>query len=112
MKKIDKHIRILRKKQWLSQLQLDHCSGVKREYIFRIEQGNLQDSTIDTLSKIAYGLEIPPESLLNFESASYSLQDLLQKSTKIEKKIDLLKDDLHKLTHLLDLMEKEPSVPQ
>ena len=105
------HIKLLRKKQQLSQSQLSKKSGIKREYISSLERGKLRNPTLNTLSKIARGLGVPLEKLLLCDSADpHSFQDLLEKSSDIEQKISLLKDDLQKMTKLLDSLEEKPDV--
>jgi len=103
---IGKHIQSLRKQRQLSQVQLGRRSGIKRQYISRLERGKLKNPTLNTLRKIAQGLGVPLENLLLSDVSSHSFQDLLQQSEKIEQKIGFLKDDLHKLHQLLDLMEE------
>ncbi len=113
MVSLGKRIQTLRRKQQLSQLQLERRIGIKREYISRLERGKLKNPTLNTLKKIAHGLGVPLESLLVSDPCSkpgtgpspHCFQDLLQQSKQLEQKISFLQNDLHKLNQMLNLMK-------
>ncbi len=108
MAALGKHIKTLRNKQHLSQAQLSQRSGIKREYISYLERGKLKNPTLNTLNKIASGLGVPLEKLVRYDSVEVSaFQDLLEKSAEIEQKISLLKNNLRKLTNLLNCIEEK-----
>ena len=108
MSTLGKQIQAVRKQLQLSQIQLEQRSGIKREYISRLERGKLKNPTINTLNKIAQGLGIPLEELLFAKPSSpRQLQDILRGSKQIEQKIRFLKKDLHELNRLLDSIQQK-----
>ncbi len=104
---LGKQIELSRKKQQLSQAQLEQRSGIKREYISRLERGKLKNPTINTIMKIANGLEVPMEELLLSNSSSRYLHELVQHSENLKGKINHLKAELQEMAQLLSLMEKK-----
>lgn len=59
------HIRQLREKKNLSQLDLANDCSIPKSQIARIERAKI-NTTVRTLIKIANALEIEPKELLNF----------------------------------------------
>ena len=106
MATLGQKIQALRKQQRLSQAQLEQSTGIKREYISRLERGKLKNPTIGTLSKIAQGLDVTVENLLLCDSSPNCFRDLLGQSEKLERKISLLKNDLQELGQMLTVMEE------
>jgi len=102
MASLGKRMQTLRKRQDFSQSQLGRRSGIKREYISRLEQGKLKNPTLNTLKKIAHGLGVSLENLLFSDPSSHSFQDLLRQSKRIEQKIDFLRSDVHELGQKLE----------
>lgn len=51
-----KHLKTLREAQGLSQAELEKKTGIKREYISKMEGGGLSNPTINTMTKLAKGL--------------------------------------------------------
>lgn len=56
-------IKKLREQQGLTQNELSTKSGVSRNLIARLESGDIQNTTTDTLFKIANALEVRVENL-------------------------------------------------
>ncbi|TAL59315.1 MAG: XRE family transcriptional regulator, partial [Bacteroidetes bacterium] len=65
-KKLGQRVRQLRKQQKISQAQLAFESGLSREEVYRLEQGN-KNPTTDTLHAIASSLEVHIRELYEFE---------------------------------------------
>ena len=67
-------IRRLRKQRDMSQEELALCAGINTVYFGQIERGQ-KCPTVDTLYKIAMGLEVPLPDLLRFDTAPSDIED-------------------------------------
>ncbi len=56
---VGQKIRDIRLAKKLTQEQMEHKTGIKREYLSKIETGGLPNVTIKTLKKITDALGIP-----------------------------------------------------
>lgn len=61
---LGRRIRQIREVKGLSQSVIEKRTNLKREYISKIENGDLTNPTIDTLYKLANGLEVAAWELL------------------------------------------------
>ena len=59
MVQVGQKIRDIRVAKRLTQEQIEHKTGIKREYLSKIETGGLPNITIKTLKKITDALGIP-----------------------------------------------------
>ncbi len=59
MMPVGQRIRDIRLAKRLTQEQMEHKTGIKREYLSKIETGGLPNITIKTLKKITDALGIP-----------------------------------------------------
>ncbi len=59
MRPVGQQIREFRVAKKLTQEQMEHKTGIKREYLSKIETGGLPNVTIKTLKKITDALGIP-----------------------------------------------------
>lgn len=75
MRATAERIRYLRKQRDISQEELALRAGINTVYYGQIERGQ-KCPTVDTLYKIAAGLEIPLHDLLRFEMSSLPPEDL------------------------------------
>ncbi len=55
---IGKHLQELRKAKYLSQIDIEHRTGLSRTFVSRIENGHASP-TLRTLQKLAGGLKVP-----------------------------------------------------
>ncbi len=65
MDNLGERIRQVRKWRGLSQSELEHKSGIKREYLSKLETNGLKNPTYGTLLKISSALGIPLTSLID-----------------------------------------------
>ncbi|SMF92973.1 Transcriptional regulator, contains XRE-family HTH domain [Paenibacillus uliginis N3/975] len=65
IRRLGKRIRQLRKQQGISQDTLGERSGLHNNYIGQVERGE-KNVTIDSLSKIAAGLDVSMEELFRY----------------------------------------------
>lgn len=63
--KLTENVKRIREKKNMTQEQLSKASGVGRVTISRIETGELQNTTMDTVSKLASGLGVDEAELLS-----------------------------------------------
>jgi transcriptional regulator with XRE-family HTH domain len=56
---VGEKIREIRLSKRLTQEQIEHKTGIKREYLSKIETGGLPNITIKTLKKITDALGVP-----------------------------------------------------
>ncbi len=61
---LGKRIKFVRLAAKISQLELEKRTGIKREYLSKLENSRLKNPTINTLKKIAAGLRIDFLALL------------------------------------------------
>ena len=61
-------IRSLRKSKGLTQFDLERRTGIKREYLSKIENDELNNPTFFTLLKICEGIGVPVTELLSMEN--------------------------------------------
>lgn len=59
-----KRLKALRESQGLSQAKLEKKTGIKREYISRLEGGQLKNPTLLTMTVLAEGLGFPDAAIL------------------------------------------------
>ena len=79
-------IRFLRRQKDISQEELALRAGINAVYYGQLERG-LKCPTIDTLYKIAKGLEISLSELFRFEAASYSAKNNADRVEQLIKRI-------------------------
>ncbi len=65
-KKLGLRIKDIRTKQKISQAQLAFESGISREEVYRLEQGN-QNASVDILHAIASSLDVHIKELYDFD---------------------------------------------
>jgi transcriptional regulator with XRE-family HTH domain len=65
MYNLGERIRQVRKWRGLSQSELEHRSGIKREYLSKLETSDLKNPTYSTLLKLSSALGIPLSSLID-----------------------------------------------
>jgi transcriptional regulator with XRE-family HTH domain len=65
---LGRKIRHLRKNKGLTQFDLEKRTGIKREYLSKIENDELNNPTFSTLLKICEGIGIPITELLSAEN--------------------------------------------
>lgn len=58
-----KRLKDLREAQGLSQSDLEKKTGIKREYISKLEGGHLKNPTFNTMTKLAIGLGFPDAAI-------------------------------------------------
>lgn len=61
---LGERIRHYREAAGLSQREVEKKTGIKREYLSKLENNKLKNPTYDTLTKLANGLEIDPVVLI------------------------------------------------
>lgn len=89
--KIGKRIQIFRKLINLSQAALAKRSGIKREYLSKLETGKHKNPTIGTLETIAGALEIDTVELLGGRKTNATDQELMReriKRQRIQEELD------------------------
>jgi len=74
MKATADRLRYLRRRKDLSQEELALRAGINPVYYGQIERG-VKCPTVDTLYKIALGLEVPAADLLRFDTVSLEVED-------------------------------------
>lgn len=77
-------IRDIREEKNISQTRLSELSGIVREQISRIENGQI-NATVESLFKLSVGLDIPPNELLDFP------KEVLDKLVETERPVSKLK---------------------
>ncbi|MEI4827982.1 helix-turn-helix transcriptional regulator [Bacillus sp. FJAT-53711] len=89
LKSVGGNVRLLRKKQGLTQEELAERTGLQESYIGSIERGERNISLL-SLEKVAIGLGVSPKTLLNFRGVD-SLDTIEQ--NELVKAIDTLLSD-------------------
>lgn len=79
-------IRYLRRQRDISQEELALRAGINTVYYGQIERGQ-KCPTVDTLYKIAVGLEVPLPDLLRFDTPSADMEDLSVYMDRLIKRI-------------------------
>jgi len=95
---LGRNIRKFRKAKGLTQEQLAELAGISYKYLGEIERGETNPS-IDTLKRIAEGLNIPLESIIKTESVKSTQQE--------EKRYDESHPDFFVSDHLTRLVPKD-----
>jgi len=87
---IGEKIRQLREGQHLSQAELERRTGIKREYISKIENNELDNPTYKTLLKIAKGLGINITDLVasDTENSEDQIVQIKQEIMQLRKKAE------------------------
>ena len=81
IEKIGSNIQRIRKSKKLTQEQLAEICNSQTSYIASIERGT-RNITIQTLDKIAEGLQVPPEGLINMRFLESNEESLAQYENK------------------------------
>jgi len=92
-------IRYLRRQKNLSQEELALRSGINPVYFGQIERGQ-KCPTIDTLYKIALGLQVPAADLLRFDVAPQEVEDASAYAERLIKQIP--KDKISQVVKILE----------
>jgi len=58
------NIQVVRKNRRMTQRELENKTGIKREYLSKLENDKLKNPTIKTVAKIAVALNVPMHYLL------------------------------------------------
>jgi len=100
MKATADRLRSLRRQKDLSQEELALRAGINTVYYGQIERG-VKCPTIDTLYKIALGLEVPAADLLRFDSVS--LVEVEDTSAYVERLLKQIPKD--KVPQIIKILE-------
>ena len=94
-------VRELRKKLGYNQRQLAEATGISQGYISQVETEDLNVTSIKSIMKLAKGLEVEPDELI--EAAG------LPTARQIEKRYQYYRDGIHMglLEYLHDFSKKE-----
>lgn len=92
-------IRHLRRQRDVSQEELALRAGINTVYYGQIERGQ-KCPTVDTLYKIAVGLEVPLPDLLRFDTPSTDVEDLSAYMERLIKRIPP-----NKVTQVVKILE-------
>ncbi|MGC7870020.1 helix-turn-helix domain-containing protein [Desulfosporosinus sp. SYSU MS00001] len=76
MPELGKKLKEIRLTKGLSAKELSKRSGVARSLISQLETGKRQSTGIDTISRLALALEVPPTVFLSSESIQAPLSNL------------------------------------
>ena len=87
LKALGRRIRSLRLDRGLTQEQLGELAGVNYKYIGEIERAD-KTASIETLAKIAAGLDIPLTELLRFEHEAGTGKDVAREIRKLLNDMD------------------------
>lgn len=79
-------IRHLRRQRDISQEELALRAGINTVYYGQIERGQ-KCPTVDTLYKIAVGLDVPLPDLLRFDTPSTDMEDLNEYMERLIKRV-------------------------
>jgi transcriptional regulator with XRE-family HTH domain len=82
---IGQKIKTIRQNNELSQSEIESRTGIKREYLSKIENNELENPTYKTLKKICKGLGITLADLENFSSGSSPLTVINSERKRLEK---------------------------
>jgi len=85
-------IRYLRKNKGLTQFDLERKTGIKREYLSKIENDELNNPTFSTLVKICEGIGIPISELLVDDDSLPSRKDPVIKVLARPEEMDKIND--------------------
>ncbi len=77
LKALGQRIRTLRQRKNLTQEQLGEVSDLNYKYVGEIERGD-KTASIETLDRIARGLEVPLVELLRFDHEAGSKRDVVR----------------------------------
>jgi transcriptional regulator with XRE-family HTH domain len=80
---IGEPVRKLREEKKLSQGDIEHCTGMLRAYISRLEHGHVSP-TIETLEKLARALEVPLYRLFYDGTMPMSVPQMLARKSPEE----------------------------
>lgn len=105
-----RNLLFFREKQRMSQSELEKNSGIKREYISKLEHHELKNPTINTVAKLADGLGVLPEDLIYNEITSsnrasklcFEVAKLEQKQLEQEEKNEQAVQHMAEAMKLLD----------
>jgi transcriptional regulator with XRE-family HTH domain len=110
---IGQKIKTIRQNNELSQSRIEELTGIKREYLSKIENDELKNPTYNTLKKICKGLGVSLADLENFSAGSSPLtvinrerKRLKNENKKFEKDIKIaegvLKQNIKDLESLVN----------
>lgn len=89
---IGSRIRTARESKGLSQGQLQKKTGIKREYLSKLENDELKNPTIGTLSKIAKGCDLTLVELLGGKEKNATDLELAEVKSQLTQKEEALNE--------------------
>ena len=104
---IGEKIKAIRENQGLSQSEIERRTGIKREYLSKIENCELKNPTYNTLQKIAKGLGVTFLYLEGYSGSDNSSEAFRENQEKIKKEISVLDKEISGKETLIKIKIKE-----
>lgn len=77
-------VRNIRQAKGLPQSKIEELTGIKREYLSKIENGDLKNPTLDTMKKLVKGLDVSVIDLFPEEKSKLKFDELFQEQEKVK----------------------------
>jgi transcriptional regulator with XRE-family HTH domain len=112
---IGKRIRTLREKQGMSQAELGRRTGIKREYLSKLESGALPNPTLSTMQKFADGLGVKVKDLVDDDECNQTgalLAKIVSTENQRLEAVGALENASARLSHTLALLRQSHAKEQ